>query len=88
MYDVDGAAVRALVETLPPHVFDEVVSDLPELLEGLQEWQVREDIKFIETDEGYTPDDVAKEQGYEDVEDMYQSGPYFMVFDDGVLIIE
>ena len=37
MYDVDGAAVRALVETLPPHVFDEVVSDMPELLEGLQE---------------------------------------------------
>lgn len=37
-----GAAVRALVDALPAHVFDAVVDELPELFDSLKESRVHE----------------------------------------------
>ncbi len=85
---IDGAAVRALVDTLPPHVFDGLCGALPELLDGLTEEQVNKYVHWYECNDDYTPDDVAKDYGYADYADMEYDGPYVMLYDDGVLMLE
>lgn len=88
MRELDGAGVRALVGALPPHVFDDVVDTLPELLEHLHDWQVHEYVHWYEYTSSYGADDVAKEYDYDSMEDMIEQGPYVMLYDDGVLVLE
>ena len=83
----DGAAIRAMVDTLPPHVFDALVFELPELFDGLEEWQVDSYVHWHDA-EIDTPDEVAVFYGYEDMQDMQETGPFVMMYDDGVLVIE
>lgn len=84
-----GAAVRALVDALPAHVFDTVVDELPELFDSLKESQVYEFIHWEETGPDYTPNNIAQDYGYEDYDELlYNSVYYVLPFDDGLLLIE
>ena len=84
----DGAAIRALVDAVPAHVFDTLCADVPELFESLRVSQVHDYINWEPITLDYTPDQVAQVYGYKDYEDMEYSGPFVMLFNDGVLIIE
>lgn len=84
-----GAAVRALVDALPAHVFDAVVDELPELFESLNESQVYAFIHWEETGPDRTPDDIAQDYGLKDYDELlYDSTYYVLSFDDGLLLIE
>jgi len=84
-----GAAVRALVDALPAHVFDAVVDELPELFDSLKESQVYDFIHWEETGPDHTPNDVAQDYGLEDYDELlYDSVYYVLSFDDGLLLIE
>lgn len=88
MSNYDGAAIRALVEKLPPHAFDELCAELPEVLDSLAVWQV-DYINWEQTGSMWTKEDVAKEWGYESFNDMQESDVFWVIpFDDGLLIIE
>ena len=82
----DGAAVRALVDKLPPHVFDDLVADLPELFDSLRYEQI-EYFHWEETGEGYTEDDVADAWGYGSIDEMSEE-LFVYIYPDGVLIVE
>lgn len=83
-----GAAVRALVDALPAHVFDAVVDELPELFDSLKESQVHEFIHWEETGPDHTPNDVAQDYGYENYDELCDGTYYVLPFDDGLLLIE
>ena len=88
MRGLDGAAVRALVDVLPPQVFDDLIESTPELLDGLQASQVYEFIHWHAYSNDYTAKDVALSYGYDDVATMIEEGPYLVMYDDGMLVIE
>ena len=88
MMNIDGAAVRELVASMPGYVFDQLVWEMPELLENLQAWQVRDYVHWHECGSPQERDEVAQWYDYEDMEDMLETGPYVMLCDDGVLVIE
>lgn len=89
MVQLDGAAVRALVGKLPPHMFDELCDALPELFDGLTEEQVNKYVHWHECNDDYTLDDVARDYGYVDYIDMEDDESYILWHDDdGILVID
>ena len=88
MLRINGPAMRALVDVLPPHAFDALIEELPELLDGLEASKVRQFIHWEPLDESNTLDDVADAYGYDDADALMYEGPYCLVLDDGVIIIE
>ena len=86
---INGQAVRALVEALPSHVFDDLIAQCgAELFDGLTASEVEQFIHWEETNTDHTEDDVARDYGYDDMNDMIASGPFVVGFSDGLLIIE
>ena len=88
MTRLDGAALRALVHMLPPHVFDDLCDELPEMFESLTEEKVINYIHWEPTTVEHTADHVAQDYGYADYATMEYEGPYLRGYDEGVLIIE
>ena len=53
---LNGETIRELVDMLPPHVFDEVVYNFPDLLE-MEAWKC-EYVHWYNFDADYGPKDV------------------------------
>jgi hypothetical protein len=86
---IDGKGVRALVNALPGHVFDDLVAVCgADLFDGLSADDVKNYVHWEEFSEGYKEDDVAQAYGYDDLADMEGSGVFVLLFGSGMLIIE
>lgn len=89
MFAVNGAAVRALVDALPAHVFDELVEQMPDILGTLTEYQVHKYVHWEGTSDMRTYEDIAQDYGQEDYDTLVCDSPYWVIsFDDGLLLIE
>ena len=77
----NGEAIRELVDKLPPHVFDDMVYEFPDLLE-MDTWKT----EFVH----WKP---KPEYDYEDICDYWDLDPddpelYLQEYDEGFLVIE
>ena len=88
MLRINGPTVRALMDVLPPHAFDALIEELPELLDGLEASKARQFIHWEPLDENNTLDDVANAYDYDNADALMYEGPYCLVLDDGIIIIE
>lgn len=89
MFTINGAGVRALVDALPAHVFDELVEQTPDILGKLSEYQVHNYVHWEGTSDTRTYEDIAQDYGQEDYDALLCDSPYCVVsFNDGLLLIE
>ena len=85
-YDFNGATIRALVEKLPAHVFDDMAAEWPDMFE-MQPCKV----DYVHWEPRYLYDCIeamlAEYGNYEDLDEMEED--YWVTeYEDGWLVIE
>jgi len=88
MISLNGYMIRKIMSMMPSHVFDVFCDEFGDMftyqLEDLSKW-----VHWEETSEDYTPDDVAADYGFENLDDMQDDGTYVIIeFDEGLLLVE
>lgn len=88
MLSLDGHMIREIMGMMPSHVFDVFCDEFGDMFtcqhEDWSKW-----VHWEETSEDYTPDDVAVDYGFENLDDMQDDGTYTIIeFDEGLLLVE
>lgn len=88
MKSLDGYMIRKVMGMMPPHVFDALCDEFGDYFFTSQN-DLSKYIHWEETSDDYTPDDVAADYGFENLEDMQDDGYYTIIeFDEGLLLVE
>lgn len=79
--------IRKIMGMMPSHVFDVFCDEFEDMI--LRTPDFINYVHWEETSENYTPDDVAADYGFENLEDMQDDGTYTIIeFDEGLLLVE